>query len=210
MRGMKDFRSKPSVLYSSISLITLGAILSGGFLLLRPHRVAADTTSDDEVMRIKVGYAIAPVPLNVGNKDSALVGLGSYYVNAHAACADCHSCPTYAPGHNPYPPPVGVSGDGQMNAANYLAGGVPFTLPPPVGTIKSDNLTPNANGLPAGLTLQQFVTLMRTGTDPQGSKLYVMPWPEYRYMTDRDLLAIYTYLSAIPPAQPGSCVAPGQ
>jgi hypothetical protein len=25
-----------------------------------------------------------------------------------------------------------------------------------------------------------------------------MPWPAFRHMSDRDLLAIYTYLSAIP------------
>ena len=31
-----------------------------------------------------------------------------------------------------------------------------------------------------------------------GDLLQVMPWPTYANMTDRDLLAIYTYLSAIP------------
>jgi hypothetical protein len=35
-----------------------------------------------------------------------------------------------------------------------------------------------------------------------GKLLQVMPWPTYANMTDRDLLAIYTYLSAIP-CQPG-------
>jgi hypothetical protein len=52
---------------------------------------------------------------------------------------------------------------------------------------------------------------MRTGVDPSDNMtLAVMPWPIYRNMTDRDLEAIYTYLSAIPPAKPGNCVAPGQ
>ena len=31
-----------------------------------------------------------------------------------------------------------------------------------------------------------------------GDLLQVMPWPTYANMTDRDLLAIYTYLSSIP------------
>jgi len=29
-----------------------------------------------------------------------------------------------------------------------------------------------------------------------------MPWPTYQNMSDRDLLAIYTYLSAIPTITP--------
>jgi hypothetical protein len=37
--------------------------------------------------------------------------------------------------------------------------------------------------------------------------LAVMPWPIYRNMTDRDLDAIYAYLSAIPHAEPGNCFA---
>ena len=31
-----------------------------------------------------------------------------------------------------------------------------------------------------------------------GDKLQIMPWPEFRLMTDRQLTAVYTYLSAIP------------
>jgi hypothetical protein len=31
-----------------------------------------------------------------------------------------------------------------------------------------------------------------------GNLLQVMPWPTFANMTDHDLLAIYTYLSAIP------------
>ena len=63
----------------------------------------------------------------------------------------------------------------------------------------SPNLTPDARGLPAGNTLEQFVRLMRTGRDPDdGHILQVMPWPVYRNMTDRDLRAVYQYLRAIP------------
>jgi len=31
-----------------------------------------------------------------------------------------------------------------------------------------------------------------------------MPWPVYQSMTDRDLKAIYEYLSAIPHAEPAA------
>jgi hypothetical protein len=47
---------------------------------------------------------------------------------------------------------------------------------------------------------RQFMTAIRTGHDPDEPDeiLQVMPWPVYRNMSDRDLLAIYEYLSAIP------------
>jgi hypothetical protein len=66
------------------------------------------------------------------------------------------------------------------------------------------------------MTFDQFKLVIRTGIDldkahPQfGPLLQVMPWPVYQSMTDQDLRAIYEYLSAIPPAQPGSCTGAGQ
>ncbi len=78
---------------------------------------------------VQIGFRIAPVKLNLKDKDPKLVGLGSYIVNAQGGCNDCHTCPSYAPGHNPFPPPFGVGGDGQVNAATYLAGGVDFGPP---------------------------------------------------------------------------------
>jgi hypothetical protein len=155
----------------------------------------------EELRRIQQGLAIAPVPLDFRHKDRNLVGLGSYIVNAQAACADCHSCPTYAPGHNPF-----EGGDGQLNATNYLGGGVPF------GPIISANITPDENGKPAGLDFDEYLELIRTGHDPDepGEILQVMPWPIFRNMTDHDILAIYTYLTSIPHAEPGACGGPGQ
>ena len=47
--------------------------------------------------------------------------------------------------------------------------------------------------------IEQFKKVIRTGVDPvDNGTLAVMPWPYYRNMTDRDLDAIYAYLSAIP------------
>jgi len=156
----------------------------------------------DELKRIQRGLEIAPVPLDFKHKDRQLVGLGSYIVNAQAACGDCHTCPTYAPGHNPF-----AGGDGAINAANYLAGGVPFGP-----TLVSANITPDASGKPAGLDFDEYLQLIRTGHDPDDPDeiLQVMPWPIFRNMTDHDILAIYTYLTSIPHAEPGSCSGPGQ
>ncbi len=155
------------------------------------------------------GLEISPVPLNMKGKNPNRVGLGSYIVNAQGLCADCHSCPTYK-GINPFT--VGGSGigpitsPGPINPTNYLAGGVPF------GTVTSRNLTPDTSGKPAGLTLPEFITTIRSGRDqmPPHAILQVMPWPILRHMTDNDLSAIYEFLSAIPPAQPGACTGPGE
>jgi hypothetical protein len=149
--------------------------------------------------RVERGFALAPVHLNLRHKNLALVGLGSYIVNAQGGCNDCHSCPPYAEGHDPY-----TGGDGEPNAANYLAGGQQF------GPFVSRNITPDDSGKPAGLTRDEFIELMRHGHDPDnpGELLQVMPWPVYGRMLRSDLSAVYEYLSAIPHAEPGECGAP--
>jgi hypothetical protein len=81
------------------------------------------------------------------------------------------------------------------------------------------NLTPDHTGKPeGGHNLQQFMDIMRTGHDYDnlhpncggrvttncynppinGAVLQVMPWPIFNNMTDYQLTAIWTYLSAIP------------
>jgi hypothetical protein len=189
--------------------VVIGSVIFGSILLsaLLSLSVADPQSDHDSQSRIKRGFAIAPVPLNLRGKNRAKVGLGSYYVNAIAECIDCHSCPTYLPGHNPF-----QGGDGRYNPANYLAGGVNFGPGPEEEDIVSANLTPDENGKPAGLDLDEFIELIRTGHDPDegGAILQVMPWAIFRHMTRHDLEAIYTYLSSIPSAEPGACSGPGE
>jgi mono/diheme cytochrome c family protein len=154
--------------------------------------------------KARIGLAISPVPLDMHGKNRALVGLGSYLVNAAGDCAGCHSAfPTFAPGGDPY------AGESTVyNPDTYLAGNPDIFAP----FVASRNLTPNASGRPAGLTLDQFIETMRTGKDlknrephipsAENDLLQIMPWPAFARMTDRDLTAIYEYLSAIP------CIAP--
>ena len=149
-----------------------------------------DDQGNNDQSRIQRGYQINPVPLNLKGKNRALVGLGSYIVNTNG-CNDCHTHPSYAPGHDPF-----LGQPEQINADQYLTGGRQF------GPFTSANLTPDALGRPAGLTLEEFITVLRTGHDPDapaGSPpLQVMPWPVIGKKTDRDLHAIYEYLRAIP------------
>jgi hypothetical protein len=171
-------------------------LLLGGAALFTPGGHAQ--LPDGDQSRVQQGFAIAPVPLNLVGKNPALVGLGSYLVNAVGGCNDCHTSPSYAAGGNPF-----LGQPKQINASHYLAGGQTF------GPFTSRNITPAANGLPAGLTFAQFETTMRNGFDfdhahPQfGPLLQVMPWPTYQSMTDHEMLAMYEYLSAVPHAEPG-------
>ncbi|MBF6570063.1 MAG: hypothetical protein IVW54_14435 [Candidatus Binataceae bacterium] len=156
-------------------------------------------------------------------KNHDLVGLGSYLVNGVGDCSGCHSFPQY----------TDLAGDpfalatqdkthiisAHYNTAHYLAGGQCF------GPFMARNITPDiSTGLPAGLTFADFVTVIRTGADvecendptdpicaiePPTPVLQVMPWPTYHNMTDRDLKAIYTYLSTLPHAEPCNTPADG-
>jgi hypothetical protein len=58
------------------------------------------------------------------------------------------------------------------------------------------------------MTYDEFELVMRTGEDTKhlpphvpsadNDLLQVMPWPTFRYLSERDMRAIYEYLSAIP------------
>ena len=142
--------------------------------------------------QIKHGFEIVPqgVHLNLEGKNRALVGLGSYIVNT-TGCNDCHTHPEYLPNSSPF-----LGQPEMINYLQYLTGGRKFGP-----FITSANLTPDASGKPAGLTLRDFITTLRTGhnpNDPPGQILQVMPWPVIGKKTDLDLTAIYEYLRAIP------------
>jgi hypothetical protein len=158
----------------------------------------------DEVSRIVRGFALSPVRLDLRRKNPALVGLGSYIVNAQGGCNDCHTSPPFAEGGDPH-----LGQPKKINAARYLAGGTPFGPPCDPTTIFSKNLTPDEHGRPAGLTFEEFLTLMRTGRNPHNPDhiLQIMPWPVYGEMTRHDLRAVYEFLSAIP-SRPSAPIPP--
>ncbi len=202
------------------------ALLVIGVLIASPYAAAQQDNngSQDEKQMIQIGLAVAPVPLNMARKDKDMVGLGSYIVNVTAGCNGCHSqgpATQYLPTGNPYLLQPPFNGTTTTNPATYLGGGRdfgPFPGPTSPLHIVSRNLTPDKSGLPeGGHTLAEFIQIMRTGVDMdhahpncptnapncmpppfEGNKLQIMPWPDYRLMTERQLTAIYKYLSAIP------------
>jgi hypothetical protein len=219
---------------TATAISALGSIALAGLMLVKSPKVHADQGNNDD-SKIQQGFAIAPVPLNLQGKDRSLVGLGSYIVNAQADCNGCHTLNPgveYTGTGNPYLLSPPFSGTIKIDPAFYLGGGNDFgPFPGGPGSIPhlySRNLTPDYTGLPeGGHTYAEFVQIIRQGTDfdhihpsctspgkpPNclafpfnANLLQVMPWPTFKNMTDRDLLAIYTYLSAIP-CNPGPHIA---
>ena len=212
------------------------AVVFAAMSIKAPRASAGEDEADS---RIKIGLEIAPVPLNFARRNRAMVGLGSYLVNAAGDCNGCHNGGgppnfNYAAGNNPY-----FRQPQKVDPTVYLSGGMDFG---PVGTptgpksyagpdMIARNLTPNQYGVPeGGMTLSEFKDILRHGTDfdhihptctsyqipeinnggtpgciptspgntPDGDLLQIMPWPTFSHMTDKDIEAIYEYLSAIP------------
>ena len=188
---------------------------------------------EKQMIRIGLAVAASSgIQLNMMHKDPDLVGLGSYIVNVASDCNGCHSVPqtSFAPGGNPYllpgaEPPF-FNGTKKVNPTTYLGGNQSFGFfgPGPGAEIISRNLTPDSTGRPeGGNTLAQFLLIMKTGVDLDrahpscsstittnclafpfnGDLLQVMPWPAFQNMTDRQLTAIYEYLSAVPCVEGG-------
>lgn len=218
------------VLGATMAIGGLAAVL----ILASSPRGRAQDQGNESDSRIEQGFEIAPVPLNLDGKNPALVGLGSYIVNTHG-CNDCHDNGPqmqYARGGNPY-----FGQPKKVNPATYLGGGRNFmkVSGPTSPDIISRNLTPTPKtGLPEGdHTFDEFLTIFRTGKDfdhlhpncsatvttncfptnppnppVDGDLLQVMPWPNFKDLTDHEIRAIYEYLKAVPCVQ-GNYPGPG-
>ncbi|MFY9529316.1 MAG: hypothetical protein WBC04_25765 [Candidatus Acidiferrales bacterium] len=183
----------------SIGVFVSGMAIAGLALAFHGQANRSNNKSGEQgESRVAHGFDIAPVHLNLEDKDRELVGLGSYLVNGPGACNACHTSQPYDQGGDPF-----LGQPAKINADHYLAGGKAF------GPYISRNITPDEHGLPAGRTFPEFYTVMITGidfnhamNDPGPALLQVMPWPTFRNMTFHEIRAIYEYLRAIPHACP--------
>jgi hypothetical protein len=187
---------KKSACKLHLLLLSAAAVFTAGQLFHAPV-VRAQTPAAYDEAAVQKGLQIAPVTLNLAGRDRNQVGYGSYLVNAVGGCNDCHTNPSFRPEGDPY---RGLPKS--VNAAGYMGGGTAF------GPFISRNITPSTDGPVLG-NLANFKRVIRTGEDvrklhPEISPLLqVMPWPVYQDMTDRDLDAIYAYLSSIPCVEGG-------
>jgi hypothetical protein len=168
MKATQSFRPIGAV------AVLVATVLAG--MLSTSPRVQAQE-SEEELS--KIGFAIAPVNLNLKGLDPKLVRYGSYLVNALGDCNGCHSSGApplgifpFTTGNNPY-----FSQKKKIDPDVYLNGGANFG---PVGTptgplgyagpnMITRNLTPNYAGMAeGGSTLAQFTQILRTGIDLDG------------------------------------------
>jgi mono/diheme cytochrome c family protein len=106
---------------------------------------------------------------------------GEYLVTI-GGCRDCHT----------------VQKQGRRIAALDLGGG--FLLRGPWGEVASANLTPDPSGIPyydEGL----FLDVMHTGLVRARKLSQIMPWWDFRNLTDEDLKAMFAYLRTVPPVR---------
>ncbi len=95
------------------------------------------------------------------------------YVAVLGDCAACHT----AAGGQPF------------------AGGVPFSTP--VGTVYSNNITPDRDSGIGNYSFEDFVRVMRLGATPDGTRLYpAMPYTAYAKVSDEDLQDLFAYLQS--------------
>jgi mono/diheme cytochrome c family protein len=129
--------------------------------------------------------AFRPIPSKTDR-----VAYGEYLTNA-ASCAECHTP---------------MDGQGTPLPGMEFAGGFAFPLPAG-GTVRSANITPDADTGIGTWTEQQFVDKfkafdgapIRSLSAAEQRENTVMPWIGYAGMTREDLSAIYAYLRTVKP-----------
>jgi mono/diheme cytochrome c family protein len=123
-----------------------------------------------------------PITAPVASPDLSTPEKRGTYLVGVAACAECHT-----PADKGQPLPGMDFGGGQI-------------FDGPWGKVASANLTPDASGIPYyDETL--FVQTIRTGMVRARTLNQIMPWIEYRNMTDEDLKAVFAYLKTLKPVK---------
>lgn len=140
----------------------------------------------------------------------SLIERGGYLVRA-MACADCHTPMKMGP-NGPAPDMArGLSGHPEgmrlplapAATGPWLWGGAATNTAfwGPWGVSYAANLTPDAQTGIGGWRAEDFIQTMRTGKHLGVGRqvLPPMPWSSFGQLTDRDLIAVFSYLKAQPP-----------
>ena len=136
------------------------------------------------IFPVKYLIRSAPQPISepVPEPDlSTPVKRGDYLVTI-GGCRDCHT----------------PMQQGQRMAQFDLAGG--FLLRGPWGEVASANITQSPSGIPY-YDEALFLEVMRKGWVKARQLKQIMPWWNYRHMTDDDLKSVFAYLKTVPQVQ---------
>ena len=206
---------------------TVGIVLLGGMLISSPRAHAGDDSQDVVEIGLTIAPVklnMKGKDRNLVGLGSFIVNAQADCNGCHTSDPTQEYKDPGNPFFNQHPtvvnPVTYLAGGQDFGAVGPGNGGsAPGTGP----DIITRNLTPDHTGLPAGgHTFSDFLAIMHNGKDfdhlhpncsskdttncyqavpgdeVDGELLQVMPWPTFGHMTDRQLLAIWTYLSAIP------------
>jgi len=146
--------------------------------------VHSEVPKTEIIFPVKYLIRSAPEPVTepVPEPDrSNNVKWGGYLVT-RSGCEDCHT------------PAV----KGQKVPGMDLAGG--FTLTEPSGTATSANITPDASGI-SYYDEALFIQALRTGLVKARQLSPIMPYSEYKYLSDEELKAMFAYLRTLKPVK---------
>ena len=156
--------------------IVLCAIVVGGgtvawLVLRRPSQVAA---------------AAIKVPMTPER-----IARGKYIFQNLADCAGCHSQRDFSRVAGPEV----VSGRGRGNVLSDMMHSLP-------GTVVAPNITPDPETGIGKWTDGEKIRAIREGVDRDGRALFpMMPYTQYRNMSDEDVQAVVAFLDSLPPVR---------
>jgi mono/diheme cytochrome c family protein len=117
------------------------------------------------------------------------IARGRYIFEDLGDCGGCHSQRDFTRVAAPEVP----GGAGRGNVLSDLLHGLP-------GTIVAPNLTPDPETGLGKWTDGEKIRAIRDGVDNTGRALFpMMPYPDYRSMSDEDVQAVVAYLDSLPP-----------
>lgn len=112
------------------------------------------------------------------------IALGEYLVRNVMSCGDCHT---------PLDPDTGLP-----VFEMFLAGGQAYEGP--WGIVYGGNITPAETGL-VDWEYEDYERVFREGVRIDGRRLVLMPWQDYRTISEDDLAAVIAYLQSLEPIE---------
>jgi mono/diheme cytochrome c family protein len=119
------------------------------------------------------------------------IARGKYIFENLADCGGCHSQRDFSRAGGPEV----LTGRGRGNVLSDLMHDLP-------GTVVAPNITPDAETGIGNWTDGEKIRAIREGVDSNGRALFpMMPYTEYRRMSDDDVQAVVAFLNSMPPVR---------
>ncbi len=136
-----------------------------------------------------IGPRTRPLTSRTFERTPARLERGRYLAENLAGCMDCHSTHDW------------TSHDALITPGMLGAGDV-FPLEGLPGVLVAANLTPDPETGTGNWTDDQLARAIREGISHDGRALFpLMPYPNFRAMSDEDLASVIVYLRSLPPVR---------